>query len=76
MICVHNVVAASAVVGLLGREGAVIRMTIVPFIYYALLPGSLGYAIVWSAEKGLINAGSLLAAGLLLGILAFVRRNL
>ena len=76
MICVHNVVAASAVVGLLGREGAVIRMTIVPFIYYALLPRSLGYAIVWSAEKGLINAGSLLAAGLLLGILAFVRRNL
>ena len=28
MICVHNVVAASATVGLLGREGDVIRMTI------------------------------------------------
>ena len=39
MICVHNVVAASAVVGLLGKEGAVIRMTVVPFVYYALLPG-------------------------------------
>jgi lactate permease len=60
MICVHNVVAASAVVGLLGREGAVIRMTLLPFVYYALLPGALGYFIVWQAEKGPWNAGSLL----------------
>lgn len=60
MICVHNVVAASAVVGLLGREGSVIRLTLIPFIYYALLPGAVGYFIVWRAESGLINAGSLL----------------
>ena len=46
MICVHNVVAASAVVGLLGREGAVIRKTLLPFLYYALLPGVLGYLIL------------------------------
>jgi lactate permease len=46
MICVHNVVAASAVVGLLGKEGAVIRKTFVPFLYYALLPGVLGYLIL------------------------------
>jgi len=43
MICVHNVVAASAVVGLLGREGAVIRMTLMPFVYYALIPGLVAY---------------------------------
>ncbi|SVD23241.1 uncharacterized protein METZ01_LOCUS376095, partial [marine metagenome] len=60
MICVHNVVAASAVVGLLGREGSVIRLTLIPFIYYALLPGAVGYFIVWRAESGLINAGSVL----------------
>ncbi len=60
MICVHNVVAASAVVGLLGREGAVIRMTIIPFVYYALLPGSVGYLIVSYATSGLLNAGTLL----------------
>ena len=60
MICVHNVVAASAVVGLLGREGSVIRLTLIPFIYYALLPGAVGYFIVWRADSGLINAGSLL----------------
>ena len=42
MICVHNVVAASAVVGLAGREGAVIRKTVWPFAYYALIAGLLG----------------------------------
>ncbi len=48
MICVHNVVAASAVVGLLGREGSVIRRTLLPFCYYALVTGLIGMAIVVS----------------------------
>lgn len=61
MICVHNVVAASAVVGLLGREGHVIRKTLIPFVYYALLLGSLGYSIMWTAEKGIFNIGSIIA---------------
>ncbi len=47
MICVHNVVAASAVVGLLGREGAILRKTMIPFAYYVLFTGGLGYLIVW-----------------------------
>lgn len=53
MICVHNVVAASAVVGLLGREGQVIRKTFLPFCYYAFLPASLGFAIVWWEQSGI-----------------------
>lgn len=61
MICVHNVVAASAVVGLLGREGHVIRKTLIPFVYYALLLGSIGYSIIWFDEKGLFNIGSIIA---------------
>jgi len=61
MICVHNVVAASAVVGLLGREGSIIRITLIPFVYYALLPASIGYCIVWSSQKGLVNIGSVIA---------------
>ena len=64
IICVHNVVAASAVVGLIGREGIVIRKTFLPFAYYALLPGTLGYAIVWSGAKGVVNLGSVLALGI------------
>ncbi len=45
-ICVHNVVAASAVAGIFGQEGAVIRKTLVVFVYYVLLTGALGYALV------------------------------
>ncbi|WP_345682884.1 L-lactate permease [Novipirellula caenicola] len=46
-ICVHNVVAASAVVGLVGKEGVIIRKTLWVFTYYALLLGIIGYGIVW-----------------------------
>ncbi len=45
-ICVHNVVAASAVVGLVGKEGLIIRKTLLVFCYYACCAGVLGYAIV------------------------------
>ena len=64
MICVHNVVAASAVVGLVGKEGAVIRLTLMPFLYYAFLPGAIGYAVVWSAERGVVNLGAILATSI------------
>ena len=75
MICVHNVVAASAVVGLVGREGAVIRRTLVPFVYYALLPGALGYAILWSGTLGPINAGSLVVVGIFVAAGLWIFRN-
>jgi len=45
MICVHNVVAAAAVVGLIGKEGSLIRITIIPMIYYAILAGILGMMV-------------------------------
>ena len=75
MICVHNVVAASAVVGLLGREGAVIRLTLLPFVYYALLPGSIGYSIVWYSTTGAINAGSVIAAGIVAAAVFVIVRH-
>jgi lactate permease len=59
MICVHNIVAASAVAGLVGKEGLVIRKTVFGFLYYALFAGSLGYAIV-SWDKGIFNIGTLI----------------
>ena len=71
MICVHNVVAASAVVGLLGREGSVIRLTLAPFVYYALLPGALGYIIVSYADKGILNAGTFIVA-MIVGLAVYV----
>ncbi len=42
MIAIHNVVAASATVGLLGREGVTLRKTILPTIYYLVVIGVLG----------------------------------
>ena len=39
MIAIHNIVAASATVGILGREGQTIRITIIPLLYYLLLSG-------------------------------------
>ena len=42
MITVHNVVAASATVGLVGEEGTLIRTTILPMVVYLLVAGLLG----------------------------------
>jgi lactate permease len=42
MICVHNVVAASAVVGLLGKEGLLIRKTLIPMTYYLIVAAIIG----------------------------------
>ena len=58
-ICVHNVVAASAVAGLIGKEGTVIRMTLRVFGYYALTAGALGYAVVRWPTSGPLNLGTL-----------------
>ncbi|TWI55256.1 L-lactate permease [Halalkalibacter nanhaiisediminis] len=75
MICVHNVVAASAVVGLVGKEGTIIRKTIFPFLYYALFAGGLGYSIVWYAEKGLFNIGSFIVLGIALAAVYIIATN-
>jgi lactate permease len=45
VICVHNVVAACAVVGLVGREGDVIRITAGVFLYYILVASVLGMIV-------------------------------
>ncbi|MBG0776411.1 MAG: L-lactate permease [Desulfovibrionaceae bacterium] len=37
MICIHNIVAACAVVGLSGKEGYILRRTFWPFLLYGLV---------------------------------------
>jgi len=71
-ICVHNVVAASAVVGIVGQEGTTIRKTLMVFCYYALLTGGVGYAIVWTSRKGPFNIGTILAAFLIMVIASII----
>lgn len=43
MVAIHNIVAASATVGLLDREGVVLRRTILPTLYYLIACGLLVY---------------------------------
>lgn len=47
MIAIHNVVAASATVGLLGREGVTLRRTLIPTIYYTVLAGVLTWTAMY-----------------------------
>lgn len=46
MICVHNIVAVSSVVGLNGQEGAILRKTLLPGLAYAGLIGISGYVLL------------------------------
>ncbi len=39
MICIHNIVACCAVVGLSGMEGAILRKTFWPFLLYGIVVG-------------------------------------
>jgi lactate permease len=39
MVCIHNIVAVCAVVGLSGQEGAILRKTFWPFLLYGLAVG-------------------------------------
>ena len=47
MICVSNVVAASATVGLAGCEGALIRRLLLPLTYYLAAAGILGAIVIY-----------------------------
>lgn len=47
MVAIHNVVAASATVGLLGREGITLRKTVWPTLYYVLATGLIGLLAIY-----------------------------
>jgi len=46
MICVHNIVAACAVVGLSGREGEVLKKTFMPFVLYGIITGVICWILI------------------------------
>lgn len=52
LIAVHNVVAALAVVGLVGQEGRVIRLELLPLAYYATMTGLLTMLFVYVIFPG------------------------
>ncbi|KAF0802252.1 L-lactate permease [Alcanivorax xiamenensis] len=47
MVAIHNVVAASATVGLLGQEGATLRKTIWPTFYYVMITGLIALVTLY-----------------------------
>ncbi|MEL3972746.1 L-lactate permease [Rossellomorea oryzaecorticis] len=59
MICVHNVVAASSSAGLIGKEGNLIRKTLIPMTFYVIFAGAIGYVAI----NGLgLNIGTVILA--------------
>ncbi|MEM8829236.1 MAG: L-lactate permease [Cyanobacteria bacterium P01_G01_bin.19] len=50
MICVSNVVAASATVGLAGQEGLLIRRVLLPLSYYLISAGVLGLVVIYGLK--------------------------
>ena len=75
MVAVHNVVAASATVGLIGREGELIRRTSIPMLVYSLAAGALAFV----GLNGLgFNAGTVVLTALvvgLAGVVVMIRRS-
>jgi lactate permease len=74
MITVHNIVAASATVGLLGREGDLIRKTILPTIYYCLMAGGLSLVAIYGFGANLSTVWLLVLLVVLAGVIFGMRR--
>lgn len=75
MITIHNVVAASATVGLLGQEGALIRKTIIPMIYYCLLAGSIAYIWINGIGLNIGTIGLIVLIAVLIGLVVLLGRS-
>jgi lactate permease len=74
-VAIHNIVAASATVGLLGREGDLIRKTALVTAYYCLTAGVIGYFMIYGfgLHAGLIQAVVLVA--ILVGLVFWMLRR-
>lgn len=46
MICVHNVVAVCATLGIIGKEGIIIKKNLFPSIFYGLMAGLIGTILI------------------------------
>lgn len=52
LVAIHNVVAALATVGLVGQEGRVIRLNLIPLVYYAVGVGILAMLFTYVIFPG------------------------
>ena len=49
MICIHNIVAVCAVLGMIGHEGPILRRTVVPFTIYGVVVGIVCFILLAGA---------------------------
>lgn len=75
MITVHNIVAASATVGLVGREGDLIRKTILPTIYYCFFAGGLSLVAIYGFGANLSTLWLALVLAGIVGVVLAMRRS-
>ena len=54
MICVHNIIAACATVGLVGMEGLLIRRNLLPMTIVGLVVGIIGLILVYTIGSSVI----------------------
>ncbi len=53
MVCIHNIVAASATVGLVGMEGMIIRRNAIPLALYGTVVGVMGLLFCYVLFPGI-----------------------
>ncbi|MEX5295521.1 L-lactate permease [Kocuria sp. CPCC 205268] len=70
-IAIHNIVAASATVGLLGREGDLLRKTIIVTTYYCLAGGAIAYLFIHGVG---LNLGTIMLVALIAGLALIAAR--
>lgn len=46
MICIHNIVSACAVLGLIGHEGQILRKTLIPFVLYGFVAAVVAFVLM------------------------------
>ncbi len=69
-IAIHNIVAASATVGLLGREGDLLRKTILVTVYYCLAAGAVASLFIFGLG---FNLGTIVLVALIIGLVFLTR---
>ncbi|MDR8019209.1 L-lactate permease [Nesterenkonia aerolata] len=74
-VAIHNIVAASATVGLLGREGDLIRKTALITAYYCALGGVVAYLWINGFGANLGTAALIVVLTVLTGIVLWMIRR-
>ncbi len=53
MVCVHNIIAACATVGLVGVEGVIIKRNLIPMVIYGAIAGVIGLLLIYILLPGI-----------------------